>query len=452
MDNMNLRDTYLSHQPAFSSPYELLRLLPFLPENERQGALLYAIASLSGTIDDAKRTRKRDESGAPMEGKPGFAAYKRLGVPVSMFDEFLLALDFPEEEELAKARRKFKPKKEEAEIVEGDFVFVPFLDGLAVKKYHGLSGGEVRIPDYIQDLEVLAVLPHAFYQIRAEKVLFPETLRFLCEESLASLYTRSVYFPDGLLYVGRRAFCRAAIEEISLPGSTLVLDEEAFALTSNLVKVTLPENLLHIGPRAYAESGLKSIIVPRKITYLTATFQRCPYLTEAVLPDGLSYIGDHCFDNCRELKRVNLPRLLLEIGDYAFDTTMGVKSLSFPLGLRKIGAYAFRYYEAKDLSFPLSLLSIGEGAFHHAYLHSLNLNEGLEYLGPLSFAECSFLAWVSLPSSLRRIDMSAFFDEQAPTISYRGVMGEWKKVEKTDVLKKGKCPYSVKCHDGKVSF
>ena len=70
----------------------------------------------------------------------------------------------------------------------------------------------------------------------------------------------------------------------------------------------------------------------------------------------------------------------------------------------------------------------------------------------MSFAECSFLAWVSLPSSLRRIDMSAFFDEQAPTISYRGLMGEWKKVEKTDVLKKGKCPYSVKCHDGKASF
>ncbi|MBQ7244730.1 MAG: leucine-rich repeat domain-containing protein [Bacilli bacterium] len=449
---MNLRDTYLSHQAAFSSPYELLRLLPFLPQEQRQGAILYAIASLSGTIDEAKRTRKRDISGAPMEGKPGFATYKRLGVPVSMFDEFLHALDFPEEEELAKARRKFKPKKEEMEFVEGDFVFIPFLDGLAVKKYRGLSGGEVRVPDYVQDLEVLAILPHAFYQVRAEKILFPETLRFLCEESLASMYARSVYFPEGLLYVGRRAFCRSAIEEISLPGSTLVLDQEAFALTPNLMKATLPERLLHIGPRAFAESGLKSVIVPRKIAYLSATFQRCPYLNEAVLPDGLSYIGDHCFDNCRELKRINLPRGLLEIGDYAFDATMGVKFLQFPLGLRKIGAYAFRYFEAKDLSFPLSLLFIGEGAFQHAYVQSLNLNEGLEYLGPLSFAECTFLAWVSLPSSLRRIDMSAFFDEQAPTILYRGLMGEWRKVEKTDFLKKGKCPYSVQCHDGKASF
>ena len=447
---MNIREIYLYHPEAFESSYALFDLLPSLSHDEAFPAALYAICFENDLFPDLKSTRKYDDRGRPLKG--GQLAYKALGVPSSIYREFLEALDFREEEQLQKARKKFKPKKVAEEKRYQDYLLEPFMDGYALKKYLGNGEGEVSLPESVDDLPLLAILPHAFEFKRCQRIVLPSSVKYILKEGFANCYCRNVYCQEGLLYIGKLAFHRSAVESLHLPGSLRVIDDSAFFQCEHLKDVVLPESLLFLGPNAFAFSAVEKIRVPKEIRSLVGTFTRCPNLAEVVLPDGLTLIGDNCFQENKSLKRINAPSNLEEIGDFAFQGCMYLKYFSFPLGLRVIGESAFRYFESPTLDLPMSLREIRAGAFEHAYVKSVELPEGLEILGPRAFAECTWLHFVRLPSSLKALDHSSLAAESYYRIEYKGTKAEWKKVEKTNLLKGPKFFYAIYCLDGETSF
>lgn len=104
--------------------------------------------------------------------------------------------------------------------------------------------------------------------------------------------------PQGTEAIGAFAFYHAKVlQEISLSGSVMTLDESAFEGCSALEKIALPEGVTAIGPRAFAW---------------------CTALTGLRLPETLQEIGAEAFLFSRSLTRVTLPDDVQTIGEDAF--------------------------------------------------------------------------------------------------------------------------------------
>ena len=88
-------------------------------------------------------------------------------------------------------------------------------------------------------------------------------------------------------------------------------------------------------------------------------------MTELIIPDGTTKIGNYAFYNCQNLSSLTLPNGLVSIGESAFRETLSFTgALVIPYGCRSIGKMAFYHCLATSLSLPATLASIGQSAFY----------------------------------------------------------------------------------------
>ncbi|WP_300729955.1 leucine-rich repeat protein [uncultured Bacteroides sp.] len=116
------------------------------------------------------------------------------------------------------------------------------------------------------------------------------------------------------------------------------------------------------------------------------------------------------FANHAALTRVILPTQLRGIGDEAFFTTNLTGTLDIPEGVTFIGNRAFTNCPFKSkLNLPSTIKKIGGWAFAYTDLEGeLLLPEGLETIGDRAFAEYNATGSLILPQTLRYIGESAF--------------------------------------------
>ena len=102
-----------------------------------------------------------------------------------------------------------------------------------------------------------------------------------------------------------------------------------------------------------------------KVTAISELAFADSHVTDVVIPNTVTEIGEFAFDGCDDLVNVTL---------------------------------------------PLSLKEIPEGCFSRTNIVNIALPEGLEVIGRAAFEECYQLHTALLPSTLRRIEASAFND------------------------------------------
>ena len=73
-----------------------------------------------------------------------------------------------------------------------------------------------------------------------------------------------------------------------------------------------------------------------------------------MLNDGLSYIGDRCFQESN-LKHIEFPPTLKVIGANAFYQCRNLRSAELPNCLEEIGLFAFFECALENVEFPASL-------------------------------------------------------------------------------------------------
>ncbi len=83
-------------------------------------------------------------------------------------------------------------------------------------------------------------------------------------------------------------------------------------------------------------------------------FYKCKQLTEIVLGEGISVIGDFAFDFCTALTAAVLPKSLRRIGKSAFGCS-ALREITLPEGVCEVGDRAFAYCD------ELALARIGDG-------------------------------------------------------------------------------------------
>ncbi len=238
----------------------------------------------------------------------------------------------------------------------------------------------------------------------------------------------SVLLPDTLRTVGKYAFYNCSSLRYTDFAHLSHIGLSAFRSCSGLERVVLSERLERIELGAFLGCvDLRSMTLPFvggsriENTYLGYLFgAEVPdfskgfypsYLSEIVLLDGCTSLGNYAFFECSALSSVTLPEGLSSIGVRAFESCYSLCSLTFPKSLTSIRENAFFFCSAlSELSFPAdsALSQLGINAFYKCKgLTRVTLPVSLSYLPASCFADCSALSFIDL-GGVRQVDAQAF--------------------------------------------
>lgn len=134
-----------------------------------------------------------------------------------------------------------------------------------------------------------------------------------------------------------------------------------------LTEIVIPDSVTVIGNNAFANyakvtnvklgTGIKSIGI--------YAFKNCAALSEITLPDGVTSVGKSVFYKDAAVTKVNFGKNIDEIGDYAFYGMEKVEKLILPQGIKSIGKYAFlRWKTIKTVVISKDIEVIGDHAFN----------------------------------------------------------------------------------------
>lgn len=153
---------------------------------------------------------------------------------------------------------------------------------------------------------------------------------------------------------------------------------------------------------------------------------------EAILTEGIIYIGKNAFSGCEKLHQVVLPISVEEIEDSAFKNCSNLRSVSLPMTLKTIGSDAFKGTGLKMINIPESVFWLGDGIVADCQLldsvnlpdnivkipdrmfencmnlKKVELHEKLEEIGERAFYGCSSMNFLIIPDSVKKIGLDAF--------------------------------------------
>lgn len=176
----------------------------------------------------------------------------------------------------------------------------------------------------------------------------------------------SVYIPNTVKTIGKRAFYNSMIKKASMGTSVKSIEDEAFCFCTNLKTINLPYSLTRIAFNAFASTlKLEAITFPESLTYIGSGAFQYSGLRTLLIPSNVKYIGGSAFDSntkldsviiksdvdimpstfstCRSLTSVKIEGNIKNISYGAFQDAENLEKLSLPKTLTKIDKYAFSY-------------------------------------------------------------------------------------------------------------
>ena len=200
-----------------------------------------------------------------------------------------------------------------------------------------------------------------------------------------------------------------------------VIDDDAFSYCHSLTNLILPETITSIGNYAFSYCrSLTNLILPESITQISeGTFKNCYNLTNISIPNSVTSIGDYAFINCSNLETITIPDSVTSIGDGAFSYT-GLKAINIPETIIKINERTFEFCNnLTDISIPNSVTSIGDYAFANcSNLETITIPDSVTSIGDGAFSGCN-LKTINISEALRNKfkDIFVKFDTEI-TIPY----------------------------------
>jgi len=150
-------------------------------------------------------------------------------------------------------------------------------------------------------------------------------------------------------------------------------------------------------------------------------------LTEVILPDTVTYLGESCFEDCIALTEITIPNGATAIPAYAFAGCAALTGVGLPDTLAEIGMGAFAGCTSlTDLYIPDRVGTIGEQAFQFCTaLTDLFLPESLTHMDDYAFRGCSSLRRVVLPATLTQLYDVFPECDALEQVLYTGTPAQW---------------------------
>jgi hypothetical protein len=298
----------------------------------------------------------------------------------------------------------------------------------------------VTIPNSVTNIS-----DFAFYGCGLTNVVIPDSVTNIGQQAFYDCTSlTNVIIGTNVVSIGHDAFVYCNLTSVIIPGSVANLGSGAFAYC-NLTNITflgnaptleendafygdpatavyyyngtsgwsfdfggLPTVELGIPPLTYVtESGIVTITgytgtngtvtiggtingYPIRSIRLQA-FYNCINLTNVVIDNGVTNIGNEAFYQCVNLTSVTISNSATSIGAGAFEFCTSLTNVIIGNGVENIGDAAFKYCtNLTSVIIPNSVTSIGNYAFQvDTSLTNIIIGNGVENIGDAAFAACA---------------------------------------------------------------
>ena len=183
---------------------------------------------------------------------------------------------------------------------------------------------------------------------------------------------------------------------------------------TEITDLVIPNSVTSIGECAFYNcSSLTSVTIPNSVTSIGGeAFKGCSVLTSITIPNSVTTIGRGAFYGCRGLTSVTIPNGVTSIEVATFQGCSGLTSVTIPNSVTSIGALAFGFCRGlTSVIIPSSLTNISDRVFSGCSgLTSVTIPNSVTSIGDEAFEGCSVLTSITIPNSVTSIGWSAFKD------------------------------------------
>ena len=233
-----------------------------------------------------------------------------------------------------------------------------------------------------------------------------------------------------------------SVTELIVPDYVTEIEEGAFSGCSSLTSITLPfvgkdasataasgstlfgyifgANTFNgsISTRQYyAQNKYSTYYIPISLRNVTITggailygaFYYCSELTNIVLPNDITAIGNYAFYHCENLAEITIPDAVTTINSYAFYFCSTLTSIIIPNAVTSLGASAFAGSGLTRLTIGNGVQTIEESTFSNCSgLIDVNIPNTVTAIGGLAFNNCTGLLRITIGDGVTTIGQRAF--------------------------------------------
>ncbi len=195
-----------------------------------------------------------------------------------------------------------------------------------------------------------------------------------------------------------------------------VIDVESEALEGSAWYNNQPDGMVYVGKVAYKYKGnvpdnTEIILKDGTLGISRGAFRYCNWLTSVKIPNSVTSIGSSAFSGCTGLTSIEIPNSVTSIGDWAFYDCTNLASVTMSNGVMKLGYDVFEgtawYNDQPDGLIYLNNVAYKFKGEMPENTH-ITIKDGTVLIGGAAFSECSGLASIIIPNSVRSIGEYAF--------------------------------------------